>query len=375
MIIFLAIRYDLFKRKKQSSGLIHFFKSLDVLYNSFEVARLKKTIVDIAKELNLAPSTISKIVNNKGRISPETRERVLAYVKQEGYVAMSNARILSSKKSWTIGVIYSDISLVGFEHPFFSRILQSFKSYVEKVGYEIVMIVSKLGKNELTYVDWCRNKKVDGVFIVMGNINNPNIKGVVESEYPCVSADIVMPGLTSIMSDDHHGVRLMFDYAQEKNMKNIIAVSGPLTSRSFQYRSETFVDELSIRGLKKEQNMIYYTSGFAFEDGYEIGLKIADLSVKPEIIFVFSDVIAFGVIRALESKGFNVPDDIEVIGTDDIDFTQHFVPALSTIKQDMKAIGEKSAVELLKMIEDNKKNGQVIHKIPMSLIKRQTTKQ
>jgi len=335
---------------------------------------LKKTIVDIAKELNLAPSTISKIVNNKGRISPETRERVLAYVKQEGYVAMSNARILSSKKSWTIGVIYSDISLVGFEHPFFSRILQAFKTYVEKVGYEIVMIVTKLGNNEMTYVDWCRNKKVDGVFIVMGNINNPNIIGVVQSEYPCVSADIVMPGLTSIISNDHQGVALMFDYAKKKSLKDIIAVSGPLTSRSFQYRSEAFRAFLKANNLESNSNKIYYTKGFSFEDGYEIGKEISNLEIKPEIIFVFSDVIAYGVIRALEHSGFKIPTDIEVIGTDDIDFTQHFEPALSTIRQDMKEIGEKSAIELLKMIEDNKKNGQVIHKVPMTFIARDTTK-
>ncbi|MCU0105728.1 LacI family DNA-binding transcriptional regulator [Acholeplasma vituli] len=105
---------------------------------------MRKNIITVAKELNLAPSTVSKVLNNNGRVSQKTRERVMAYVKEVGYIQDASARILKSKKELYIrNFVLSDISLVGLEHPFFSSILQSFKNYVEKHGYEIIFVVNK----------------------------------------------------------------------------------------------------------------------------------------------------------------------------------------------------------------------------------------
>jgi DNA-binding LacI/PurR family transcriptional regulator len=334
---------------------------------------VKKTIVDIAKELNLSPGTISKIVNGTGRISSETRERVLKYVESSGYVAMSNARILSAKKSWTIGVIYSDISLVGFEHPFFSRILQSFKREVEKQGYEIVLIVSKLGNHQLTYLEWCRNKKVDGVFIVMGNINNPNIKEVVASDYPCVSADIVMPNLTSIISDDYMGMTIGIDHAISLGMKHIGVITGPLSTRSFYNRLEFYREIMDKKGMTYEESDIIVGDGYGFETGERVAELISKMDHRPEIYLVFSDVIAFGVIRGLMSRGIRVPEDISIVGYDDIDFAKHYEPKLTTIRQSTIEIGRQSALKLLDAIEHQTPKNQIIHKIPVELIDRETT--
>jgi LacI family transcriptional regulator len=335
---------------------------------------VKKTIIEVAKELNLSPSTISKIVNGKGRISQETRERVLKYVQEEGYVAMSSARILSSKKSWTIGVIYSDISLIGFEHPFFSRILQSFKDEVEKEGYEIVLIVSKLGNNEMTYVDWCRNKKVDGVLILMGNINNPNIQQLVASSFPVVSADIVMPNLFSVFSDDVMGVKIFIDYALSLGYHHLGIVTGPLTARSFYNRLDHYRTLMKEYQISYKESDIYVADGFGFENGYSIGRRIAENHDRPEIFLVTSDVIAFGVIRGLQNQGIRIPEDISIVGYDDIDFAKHYVPSLTTIRQDTKEIGLQAAHHLMHLIADPSKKKQTIELIPVALIERQSTK-
>lgn len=335
---------------------------------------MKKKIIDIARDLNLSPGTISKIANNKGRISSETRERVLKYVKDCGYLAMSNARILSSKKSWTIGVIYSDISLIGFEHPFFSRIFQSFKEYVAKNGYDVVMIVSKLGSNELTYLEWCQNKKVDGILIVMGNINNPNIKEVVSSSYPCISTDIVMPNLHSVICDDYQGVKHAINYSLELGFSKIMMVTGPKTARSFYVRAEFFEKEMSLRNLTFTKDDIITTDGFGFSSGYNAGLEIAKRTNRPEIIIVNSDVIAYGVIRGLNSLGLDVPNDISVMGYDDIEFSQYFTPSLTTILQDTKMIGERAAEELLRAINLKLQKTQKITYLPVTIIERESTK-
>lgn len=92
----------------------------------------KRNIYTIAKELNLAPGTISKVLNQNGNVSEKTRERVLSYIKKVGYVPASSARMLKSKRTYTVGIVFTEESDVGLEHSFFSSILQHFKTYVKK---------------------------------------------------------------------------------------------------------------------------------------------------------------------------------------------------------------------------------------------------
>jgi DNA-binding LacI/PurR family transcriptional regulator len=334
---------------------------------------MKKTIVQIAKELNLAPSTISKIVNNKGKISVDTRKRVLDYVKKTGYVAQSNARILSSKKSQTIGVIYSDIALIGFEHPFFSSIFQSFKNTMASYGYDIVLIVNKIGHHELTYLQWCKNKKVDGVLIVMGNINNENIIELVNSDIPCVSTDIMMPNLHTVISNDQQGINLGIQYASHQKINKIKLLSGPVTSRSFADRIIAFRELMEVNKLSYLDEDIIIANGYDVESGFEIGLRIAPTIKSKEIYLCTSDVLAFGLIRAFESQGINIPNDVMVIGYDDIDFAKHFTPPLSTIKQNTEQIGVNAAEKLFNLMNSKEKTAQSITKIDVELIHRKTT--
>jgi LacI family transcriptional regulator len=336
---------------------------------------MRKTIYDVASALDLSPGTISKILNNTGNVSDATRERVLAYVKEIGYVADTNARILKSKYSYTIGVIFSDISLVGLEHPFFGSIIQHFKTYVEQRGYEIVFITSKIGTHELSYLEWCRNKKVDGVFIVSGNINNAYIIELVNSDIPCVSSDIIMQGLNSVMSDDAMGIRLGVEHALAMGQKKIAMFAGPQTSRAFYERKDAFLALAKEHRLAVPDEWIHEAKGFGFTSGYQAGLEWIDRwKTAPDIILAQSDDLAFGLIRALEDQGFRVPHDISVIGFDDISFARLFTPTLSTIRQNRQAIGETAAAQLLDFIQqESGKKATVVKRVPVELILRDST--
>lgn len=336
---------------------------------------MRKTIYDVASALDLSPGTISKILNNTGNVSEATRERVLAYVKEIGYVADTNARILKSKHSYTIGVIFSDISLVGLEHPFFGSIIQHFKTYVEKRGYEIVFITSKIGTHELSYLEWCRNKKVDGVFIVSGNINNAYIIELVNSDIPCVSSDIIMKGLNSVMSDDAMGIRLGVEHALSMGQKKIAMFAGPQTSRAFYERKDAFLALTKEYGLTVPDEWIHEAKGFGFTSGYQAGAAWIDRwKTAPDIILAQSDDLAFGLIRALEDQGFRVPQDVSVVGFDDISFAKLFTPSLSTIRQDRQAIGETAAAQLLAFIQqEDEAKSTVVKRIPVELILRDST--
>jgi len=336
---------------------------------------VKKTIYDVAKAMNLSPGTISKILNNNGNVSQETRERVLNYVKKIGYVADTNARILKSKFSWTIGVIFSDISLIGLEHPFFASIIQQFKNYVEKQGYEIVFIVNKLGNNELTYLQWCKNKRVDGVLIVSGNINNKHIIELVNSDIPSVSTDIIMPHLNSVLSDDYEGIRLGIEYAISRGLEKIACITGPLTSRAFSERLAAYHNIMLKNGLILRENYYKEAQSFGFTSGYNATIEMLnDVTEVPNMILSFSDDLAFGVIRALEDKGLKVPNDVSVIGFDDIQYAKHFTPSLSTIRQDKVLIAETAAKILLAKIKHQTEKNDIIKKIPVDLVLRNSTR-
>ncbi len=101
----------------------------------------KKTIYTIAKALELSPGTISKVLNQNGNVSEHTRERVLKYIKEVGYVPAKSARNLKSKRTFTIGVVFTEALNIGLEHAFFSSLLQHFKSYVERFGYELSFLL------------------------------------------------------------------------------------------------------------------------------------------------------------------------------------------------------------------------------------------
>lgn len=335
---------------------------------------MKKNIYDVAKAMDLSPGTISKILHNKGTVSQKTRERVLNYVKEIGFVADSSARILKAKRSSTLGIVFSDIAEFGLEHPFFSSVLQHFKNYIEKNGYEIVFIVNRIGNHELSYLRWCRVKKVDGVLIVTGNINKPNIIELVNSDIPAVSVDIIMDNLTTIISDDESGIKLGVEYAIKSGLKRLGCVSGPMTSRAYYERHIYFQKALEEHGIQYQHNYYAEAESYGYSGGFNATKKIIENNKTiPDFIFAFSDELAFGVIRCLEEHGYKVPEDVSVIGFDDVYFAKLFSPSLTTIRQYKQKIGEAAAKTLLNMIDNSDTHTHHVEYIPVELVIRDST--
>lgn len=334
----------------------------------------KFTIHDLAKALNLSPGTISKILNGKGNIPQPTRERVIQFAKDKGYIANHSARVLKASHSWTIGVVFSDIALFGLEHPFFGSIIQAFKNFMEEKGYELVFIPKKLGNQEQSYLQWARNKHVDGVLLLTGDINDPEINELVNSEVPCVSTDMLMPRLTTVISDDNQGIELIFKHFASLGLTKIFAYSGSTDSRAYQQRLDTYQRLVKDNQLNKSSHQYFITEGYGVANAYKNARQwIEKWNEKPEAIIAFSDDIAMGLIQALQEKGYKVPQDIQVSGYDDIQFAPLFSPSLTTIKQQKKVIADTAGALLLDLIQ-NPQQKRSLHKIPVQLIKRASTK-
>lgn len=344
-----------------------------------EVNRLtkKRTIYDIASELGLAPSTISKILNHTGNVSVKTRERVLHHIKQVGYVPTSSARMLKSKRTYTVGVVFTEESDIGLEHSFFSSILQSFKTYVEKEGYELSFIVRKLGKNHLSYYEWCMNKRVDGVYIVVGDFNDQGLHEILESGIPAVSTDMFLPGLHTVVSDNDQGIRISLEYIRDVlKKKHVAMVAGPVTSKAFVERLISFQKYISEFNLDSSDDDIVLSSSFGFTGGFNaINQLLKQVKKRPEVILTASDDIALGVIKGLTSVGIKIPEEVQVIGFDDIAFSRYFTPSLTTIAQDRKLLGETAAKMMINLIENPEQEIDEIITLPVKLIVRESTKE
>ncbi len=336
----------------------------------------KKTIYTIAEALKLSPGTISKVLNQNGNVSEATRERVLSYIKEVGYVPATSARMLKSKRTFTIGIVFTEALNIGLEHAFFSSILQNFKNYAERKGYELSFIVRRLGANEMSYYEWCMNKRVDGVYIVTGDDHDQGLYELIDSHIPCVSTDLIMEGMHAIVSNNQQGIHLAMDYIKHTLKKTRIAyISGPTTSKAFLERYEAYQSYIKDNQYEQEKSSVIFTESFGATSGYRAVLEmIALIKVKPEVIVVSSDDIALGVLKGLRDLNISVPEDIQVIGFDDVPFSKYYTPTLTTIAQDRQALGEMAAKHLIEMIENTDIQLEPITRIPVQLIVRESTK-
>lgn len=336
----------------------------------------KKTIFDIAHKFNLSPGTISKIMNNKGNISQETRKKVLEYIKEVNYYPTSNARNLKLQRSYVIGVMFSEELDMGLEHPFYASILQYFKKYVEKRGYEVSFIISQIGEIKYSYLDWCKSRNVDGIYIVAGSYDDKEILELVNSNIPCVTTEMAFPTTYSVVSNNHQGIIYTLDYIKDTLKKTRVALlSGPLASHSFSERTNSFLEYSKQIGLVMSEEYIEILSNYDFNSAYQgINKLINRVEKWPEVIVTSSDDIAFAVLRALYERKINVPNQIQVIGFDDVPYAKQSAPALTTIRQDRKKLGETAGEILLELINTGNTNYDKLTRINTELIIRETTK-
>jgi len=333
------------------------------------------TIYDIAKKIGCASSTVSRALNGTRHVSPILKAEIEETAKEMGYVANVAARNLISNQSWSIGVIYHESLEIGLEHQYFGGILQAFKTYVEDEGYEITFVSRRAGKQKLSYLEWCKSRRIIGVLIVTIDDKDSELVDLIESDIPVVSVNKVDLNCPTIVSDNEAGTVLAMEHFLNKNKKNIGHISLPENSFSGKERRDTYKKFMREKNLEVDDNLLVIASGYKCKDGYEAAVKmIEDSKVLPEAIYVGADMLAIGAIRALNDLGYHVPEDIEIIGFDDIELAKHITPTLTTIAQDKHRIGVEAGKLLINyMGGDEEIHNNINMRIPVSLVERKST--
>lgn len=310
------------------------------------------TIKDVSKRSGYSVTTVSKALNDYPDISITTKNKILKLCEEMGYVPNYSARSLVTQKSYTIGIIFEEITGVGLQHPLFSKILESFKNVVESSGYDIMFLSKSMGKANGSYLQHSKRKQVEAILVLCGEFSSKEMTDLYSSDIPTVVIDYGYANVCNVTSNNLQGVDMAIKYFKQLGHTKVANIYGGQYLYIGKQRKDYF--ERAMKKYELEYIPEYSVSGefFSKEDGFKAMNQLLLLDEMPTAIFCASDMLAIGAIQAIREAGLSVPEDISVIGFDGIDLGQLITPRLTTIRQDTNKMGRIAANHILQMIND-----------------------
>lgn len=313
------------------------------------------TIKDVSKKSGYSVTTVSKALNNYSDIPISTKQKILDLCDEMGYVPNLSARSLVSKKSYTIGIVFEEVTGIGLQHPLFSRILEVFKSKVEKEGYDILFLSKRIGNQKGSYIQHSKRKQVEAVLILCADFNSNDILELYDSPIPSVVIDFGQSEALNITSNNKEAVLNAITILKDLGHKKIAHISGGENSHISGQRIEYFQSSMKENGLEILDKFMIAGEDFSKENGYYAMNKIMKMDEQPTAVFCSSDLLAIGAIQAIQEAGLKVPEDYSIVGFDGTEIGQMISPRLTTIKQDADTIGVIAADHILQMIDERTK--------------------
>jgi LacI family transcriptional regulator len=301
------------------------------------------TIKDVARESGVNISTVSRSLNGSYGVNKRTREKVLEVARRLDYRPNRVARGLATGRSNTVGLIVSDI-----RNPYFSEVARGAEDAAWDAGCDVVLCNSDLDPvKQMRYVSSLLEKRVDG--IVVNSIADLSKKQ--QEQLAASGAPVVLlnrpPGVkafSSISVENYPGGVLAANYLLELGHRRTAFLSGPKRHGSFTDRGRGFQEALLESGKAEEPVILNADQSFA--GGYQMARQLLAESRKVTAVFAANDVIAYGLIRAAMEAGLRIPDDLSVIGFDDLEMSSILHPPLTTVHQPKYEVG-RAAMEML----------------------------
>ncbi|MGP6146418.1 LacI family DNA-binding transcriptional regulator [Jeotgalibaca sp. A122] len=329
------------------------------------------TIYDVAKEAGYSISTVSKVLNNSTNVSERARKKVQQAITALGYVPSSSARTLATKKSQMIGVVFSENLGVGMAHPFFGPVIEGFRQFVDIYNYDL-LFVSRSIKGEENYTDQLIRRGVDGIVIFSTDSDRSDLQIYRELGIPCIFIDTDVHEFNSVFSDNYQGAKMAVAHLVGLGHKKIAHIHGESSGFVGQERMRGFMEAVKENHLHLPPAYSVNGGFYSADGGRSAMMELLRLPEPPTAVFVSGDQMAIGAIQAIKEYGLRVPDDISVVGFDDIEIAKYMEPALTTVAQDKEKIGQQAGVIVIDSIMTPDRLP-VRKVIPVRLIKRATT--
>jgi LacI family transcriptional regulator len=315
------------------------------------------TIQELAAKSGVSVATVSRALNGSSEVSDATRHRILELAHELDYTPSAAARTLVRRRSHVVGVILeTGPGHPDLLHPFFQEVLVGLKHGAGRLGYDLLLFATDEPGNGFggthSYLRRTGHHGVDGAIVLGFDGRDSEIEKLAESELPCVvvDADLAGPRTGFVMSENREGAALAVRHLRELGHERIATITGLLATRPGADRLEGYREELASLDLEPREE--YVVEGdFYDESGYRGTKQLLELDEPPTAIFAASDLMAAGALRAANELDVRVPEDVAVVGFDDIGLASLIQPQLTTVRQDMHALGEAAANGLARMIE------------------------
>lgn len=330
------------------------------------------TIYDVAKEAGCSPTTVSKAFNNYSGVNSATYQKIMDTAERLGYTPNNNARALATKKTWLLGVLFSEDVNTGIAHPHFGQILQSFQVRAGEHGYDVVFVNKRLGNRESSYLEHCLYRGVDGVLLAANDLFTSELECVLTSDIKCVSVETNYPNSYSVISDNRMGSMQALEYLYFLGHRKIAHIACPRTSVAGRERYDAYREFLNAKGLEFNPKHFVEISEFKAEEGITAVDQLLQQAWDdmPTAIYFGYDDIACTAMSTLQSHGFRIPEDLSVVGFDNVKVSGYTTPALTTIDQDRVTIGQRAADLLIGLVENKSVDEPMEVRIPTKLIVR-----
>lgn len=310
------------------------------------MASKKVTIKDVAREAGVSISTVSNALNDVDVLHPDTKRHILEVAERLNYIPNINGRNLKAQATNVIGLFITSI-----KGPYYGTLSDSIYSECKKHGYELNIFVSDKPNNIMTNI---LGKRVDGAIILNDWVKEPQLKMLVENEIPTVFIDReqAAPHISSVIFDSLYEGEQAARYLLELGHKTFAFIQGVDNNYDSSERRRGFEKVLKQAGITLQEDYILQ-GDFEQEVAYNAVKEFLEKGLPlPDAIFAANDESAIGTIEALLDEGIKVPEQVSVIGCDDIDLAKRVRPSITTIRTSFERQGAQAVEKLVHMIKD-----------------------
>ncbi|WP_332908491.1 LacI family DNA-binding transcriptional regulator [Paenibacillus roseus] len=327
---------------------------------------MKTTIYDIARLAGVSIATVSKVFNDKGRISEETRQRVLQISEELSYQPNMLASALTGKKTYTIGLLIPDLV-----NPFFAEVSRSVEDRAHELGFNVVICNTDNDSNkENKYISLLRQKSVDGIIVATGARNEEALRELIEQRIPVALIAREMSSLpaSSVVVDDFAGGYSAASYLIAAGHERIALIAENLEVSSSKERLRGYRQALEEARLSYDENLVL-VSDFSVQGSKQTALKLLATDSRPTAIFACNDILAIGAIQAARELGIEVPEDLSVVGFDNTILATMSDPPMTTVAQPIQEMGHQVVDLIIQEINNEKKARQRVVLLPELIVR------
>lgn len=332
--------------------------------------RGKVTIKDVADYVGVHHSTVSRALSRdkQAKISPSVVRKIERAAEKLGYLPNLVASSLKKNRSFAIGVLVPDLT-----NPVFPPIIRGIQNLAESVGYTVIIAnTDDEAEKESQALRMMQGRLIEGVIIATARREDPIVDECIEREIPIVLVNrtVDRSGVNAVILDEDFAIREVLDHLFSLGHKHIAHIAGPPHTSTGYERARTFKNYMRIHEL--DASLVVTTNKFTADEGLRAVRELLQVNDRFTAVVAASDLIALGCIDALAEAGRRIPDDVSVVGGNDIPFLSRMTPALTTVSIPKYEMGDQAAKVLMELISGKRTDSLVMRLQPRLVVRNST---